>query len=413
MQVVLLDLALPDLNGLDGLRDIISSSADSSVIVLTSQGARENALEAMKEGAYCYIEKPLNVEELKVVIERAFTNMLLRKELKRLKDIDAETPKIIGKSEKMVKVSNDIRRASAKDSGVLITGEYGTGKNLVAKAVHYNSRRISAPFIAVDCASVQKEEIETELFGYEKGASKEKCKNKIESADGGTLFINEISELDSNLQGKLLKFLQEKEFTPSGTKSIIKADIRIIGATRKNLKDAVSKGTFKEELYNKLSAIHIKLPPLKDHKDDILPLTKYFIKDAHEKCGIGNKELSKEARDFLMEYDWPGNVRELENTIRKACILSKGMAIQKSDLHVQDGNSYTIKEFFEDKLLKYMADITKLGRGNLHTDVISEVEKALMSIVLKETKGNQLKTAQILGINRNTLRTKIKEYKIR
>lgn len=417
-QLILLDLMLPDGNGLDGLREIKSSNPEATVIMITAHGRMESTIEAMKEGAYDYLEKPFDIEELKIVVEKAFKDMELREELKRLKEADeeSEAPQIIGKSEKMLKVFKEIGRVTAKDVTVLITGESGTGKELVAKAIHYNSQRSSGPFVAINSASIPKDLLEAELFGWEKGAftgAKDKRIGKIELAAGGTLFLDEISELDMNLQAKLLRFLQEKEFSPLGSNKVVKAEVRIIGATNKNLKDAVAKGTFREDLYYRFNVVQIKLPSLRERREDILPLTKHFLKLAQKKFETGRKELSKEAKDFIVKYDWPGNVRELENTIKSACILSDGTTIEKRDLHVEEGNSYTIKEFLEDKLKKYLKDMTALETGTLHSTVISEVEKALISIVLKETKGNQLKTARTLGINRNTLRAKIKEYKIK
>ncbi len=416
-QVVFLDLMLPDGNGLDGLRQIRSSHPDTSVIIITAHGKMTDTIYAMKEGAYDYIEKPFDIEELKITVEKAFKDMSLREELNNLKAaVEPDDPQMVGKSEKIIKVFKEIGKVAAKDVTVLITGESGTGKELVAKAIHHSSSRSSEPFVAINSASIPKDLIEAELFGWGKGAftgAKEKRAGKIESADKGTLFLDEISELDLGLQAKLLRFLQEKEFSPLGSNKTIKADVRIIGATNKNLKEAVNNGAFREDLYYRFNVIQIKLPPLRERKEDIMPLVKHFLKETIEKHKTGNKELSKEAKDFIMKYDWPGNVRELENTIKRACILSNGTTLEKRDLYVEEGSPYSIKEFLEDKLKKYISNMTKLGTYNLHGTVISEVEKALISIVLKETNDNQLKTAKILGINRNTLRTKIKEYKIK
>lgn len=415
-QLILLDLILPDGNGLDGLREIKSSSPDAAVIMITAHGRMESTIDAMKEGAYDYIEKPFDIEELKLIVEKAFKDMALREELRKFKEADGEAPQIVGRSEKMLKAFKEIGRVASKDITVLITGESGTGKEIVAKAIHFNGKRSSEPFVAINCASIPKDLLEAELFGWEKGAftgAKEKRIGKIESAGRGTLFLDEISELDLNLQAKLLRFMQDNEFTPLGSNKVAKADARIIGATNKSLKEAVSKGTFREDLYYRFNVVRIKMPPLRDRKEDILPLAKHFLKEAQKKFETGQKELSKEAKDFIIKYDWPGNVRELENAIKSACILSDGAAIEKRDLHVEEGNTYSIKEFLDDKLRKYLKDMTKLETANLHSAVMSEVEKALISIVLKETKGNQLKTARTLGINRNTLRAKIKEYKIK
>ncbi|TAL24185.1 MAG: sigma-54-dependent Fis family transcriptional regulator [Nitrospirae bacterium] len=415
-QVILLDFILPDGNGLDGLREIKSSDPEATVIMITAHGKMESTIDAMKEGAYDYIEKPFDIEELKIVVEKAFKDMALKEELRKFKEAEGEAPQIVGRSEKMLKVFKETGRVASKDVTVLITGESGTGKELVAKAIHFNGKRSSGPFVAINCASIPKDLLEAELFGWEKGAftgAKEKRIGKIESANGGTLFLDEISELALNLQAKLLRFMQDNEFTPLGTNKAAKANARIIGATNKNLKEAVAKGTFREDLYYRFNVVQIKMPPLRDRREDILPLAKHFLKEAREKFETGQKELTKEAKDFITKYDWPGNVRELENAIKSACILSDGVSIEKRDLHVEEGNTYSIKEFLEDKLRKYLKDMTKLETANLHAAVMSEVEKALISIVLKETKGNQLKTAKTLGINRNTLRSKIKEYKIK
>ncbi len=417
-QLVLLDLVLPDGSGLDALREIKSSNPDAMVIMITAHGRMENTIAAMKEGAYDYIEKPFDLDELNISVEKAFRDMSMREELQKLKKtaVETEAPQIVGRSQKMLKVFKEIGRVASKDITVLISGESGTGKELVARAIHYNSPRQMGPFVAINSASIPKDLIEAELFGWERGAftgAKEKRTGKIESANGGTLFLDEISEIDLNLQAKLLRFLQNKEFSPLGSNRVMKADARIIGATNKDLKDAVSNGLFREDLYYRFNVIEIKLPPLREHREDILPLAKHFLKEAQEKFETGLKELSKEAKDFLVKYDWPGNVRELENAIKRACVLSNGTIIEKRDLLLEETSSCSIKEFLEDKLKGYLKEMTKLENCNLYDTVISEVEKALIAIVLKETKGNQLKAAKTLGINRNTLRTKIKGYRIK
>jgi two-component system nitrogen regulation response regulator GlnG len=331
-------------------------------------------------------------------------------------DILIQPPQIMGKSPKMLKVFKDIGRVAIKDLAVLISGESGTYKELVAKAIHYNSLRLNGPFVAVSFLSIPNDLIEAELFGYEKGAftgATEKRTGKIEKANKGTLFLDEISEVDLKLQAKLLRFIREKEFSPLNSNNSFKADVRIIAATNKDLKEAVSNGKFIEDLFNSFNHLHIKLPSLRERKEDILPLAKHFLKEAIVKFETGHKELSKDARDFLIRYDWPGNVRELENIIKRATILSNGTVIEKKDLLLEDVGSYSIKEFLEEKLRRYLKEMTKLENCYLYETVLSEVESSLITIVLKETGGNQLKAAKTLGINRNTLRAKIKEYKIR
>ena len=416
--VILLDLILPDGNGLDGLRELRASNPDAIVIMITANAMMDSTISAMKEGAYDYLEKPFDIEELKILVDKAFKDLALQQELKELKKaaFETETPQMVGKSPKMLKVFKDIGRVASKDITVLITGESGTGKELVAKAIHLNSRRSTGPFVAINAASIPKDLLESELFGYKKGAFTGAARDKIgriEAAHGGTLFLDEIGEMEPNLQAKLLRFLQEKEFSPLGGNHTITADVRIIGATNRDLSEAVNQGRFREDLYYRFNVVQIKVPPLRERKEDIPLLTKSFLREAVEKLETGEKELSKETKAFLEKYDWPGNVRELENVIKRACVLSTGTIIEKKDLLIEEANSYSIKDFLEEKLKRYLKDMAKITNFNLYDTVLSEVEKALISIVLKETNGNQLKTARLLGINRNTLRTKIREYKIK
>jgi len=416
--IILLDLILPDGDGLEGLREIRSVNPDTVVIMITANARMQSTITAMKEGAYDYIEKPFDIEELKIVVENAFRDLSLREELKMLKKAAAETenPQMIGKSPRMLKVFKDIGKVAAKDINVLITGESGTGKELVAKAIHYNSSRAPGPFIAINSASIPKNLLESELFGYKRGAFTGAVKDKkgtIETANKGTLFLDEISELDPDLQAKLLRFLQEKEFTPLGSNEILKADVRIIGASNKDLASAVQNGQFREDLYYRFNVVQIKLPPLRERKEDIPLLAKNFLRETTVKLETGEKELSRDAKALLQKYEWPGNVRELENVIKRACVLSSGTIIENKDLLIEEDNSYSIKDFLEEKLKHYLKDMTHISNCNLYDTVLSEAEKALISIVFKETNGNQLKAAKMLGINRNTLRSKIKEYKIK
>lgn len=417
-QLVLLDIILPDGNGIDGLREIRAAYPDTTVIMVTAHGKMESTVEAMKEGAYDYIEKPFDVEELRIIVDKAFRDMEMKEELKTLRSAaaEAEEPQIVGRNPKMLKVFKDIGRVASKDITVLITGESGTGKELVARAIHHNSRRRSRAFVAINSASIPRDLLEAELFGWERGAftgAKERRPGKIGAAQGGTLFLDEIAELDTNLQAKLLRFMQDRKFTPLGSNKVTDADVRVIGATNKELKDLVSRGMFREDLYYRFNVVQIKLPPLRERREDITSLAKHFLKDAEKKLETGRKELSKEAKDLLLKYPWPGNVRELENAIKRSCVLSGGAIIEKRDLMLDDSSSFSIKEFLEDKLKRYLKEMTNLERCNLYETVISEVEKALIMIVLTETGGNQLKASKTLGINRNTLRTKIREYKIR
>jgi two-component system nitrogen regulation response regulator GlnG len=415
--LILLDLVLPDGNGIEALQEIRVFNPNALVIIITAHGKMESAVNAMKEGAYDYLEKPFDIDELKIVVEKAFRDMRMREELLNLRQTKEESrnSEIIGKNKGMLKIFKEIGRVAPKDVTVLISGESGTGKELVARAIHNNSRRKFGSFVAINSASIPGELLEAELFGWEKGAftgAVEKTAGKIQVADGGTLFLDEISELDIDLQAKLLRFLQEKEYSPIGSSKIIKADVRIIGATNKDLKLCVKKGNFREDLYYRFNVIEIRIPPLRERKDDIIPLARHFLKESVKAFELPPKDFSKDAEKSLLENGWPGNVRELENTIKRASILSRDSVIDRRDLFSNDYNSCSVKEFLEEKLNGFLTEMKKLDKSNLYETVVSEVEKALFSIVLNETEGNQLGAAKILGINRNTLSKKMKEYKI-
>jgi two-component system, NtrC family, nitrogen regulation response regulator GlnG len=326
-----------------------------------------------------------------------------------------QPPYIMGKSPKILAVFREIRRVATKNLPVLISGESGTYKELVARAIHDSSPRQESPFIAVTLSSIPERFAAAELFGGEKGTdtgSHERNVGRIREANGGTLFLDEISDLNADTQEKLFSFLQSNECRTRPGDSAVTPNVRMISATSKNLKEGMSNGHLRKDLCDLLSVAHIKIPPLRDRGEDILPIAKYFLKEAVTKFETGPKEFSKEAKDFLVDYEWPGNIRELENTVRKAVILSGDSVIGKKDLLVCDVGSCSIEEFLEEKLKRYLKEMMKLERCNLYETVLSEVEKSLIHIILKETGGNQLRAAKALGINRNTLRTKIKEYKI-
>lgn len=416
-KLILLDLILPDGNGIDALMDIRVFNPDALVIIITAHGRMESVINAMKEGAYDYIEKPFDIEELKIVVERAFKDIFIREELLSLRQGKEEisSSQIIGSSREMLKVFKEIGRVAPKDVIVLITGESGTGKELVARAIHNNSKRKFGPFIAVNSASIPKELLEAELFGWERGSftgASEKKAGKIQAADTGTFFLDEISELDIELQAKLLRFIQEKEYSPIGSNSCIKADVRIIGATNKDLMACIKNGSFREDLYYRLNVIEIKLPPLRERREDILPLARHFLKESVRSFDLSSKNFSKDAEKSMIENEWHGNVRELENTIKRASILSKGSLIERKDLFGNDYDACSIKELLEGKLSGILNKMIKVEKSNLYETLLSEFEKALFAIVLHETKGNQLKAARMLGINRNTLNKKIRLYKL-
>ena len=320
-----------------------------------------------------------------------------------------QPPQIMGRSGKMLRLFREIKKISSKDGAILITGETGTYKELVARAIHHNSSCMNGPFVAVNLSSIPDELKITEVFGYNEGPASGKP-GRIESAHNGTVFFAEIADSDSNFQERILEFLKMPS-SSNGNDRI--SDVKVICSTCKNLKDNVLNGDFNKELFEIIRNTDIKIPPLRERKEDILYLGNYFLREASAKFETGDKEFSRDARDFLMKYEWPGNIRELENTIKKATILSNAAVITKKDLMIDDMACFSMKEFLEEKLKRYLKEMTKLDNCRLYETVMSEVEKSLITIVLKETDGNQLKTAKTLGINRNTLRSKIKEYKIR
>jgi two-component system nitrogen regulation response regulator GlnG len=416
-RLVLLDMMLPDGSGLDALKDIRVFNPDALVIMVTAHGRMESAVEAMREGAYDYLEKPFDIDELRIVVEKASRDIALRDELISLRQHKDEQKAslMIGKSKGMLKVFKEIGRVAPKDVTVLISGESGTGKELVAKSIHNNSTRKIGPFVALNAAAIPKDLLEAELFGWEKGAftgAHEKTPGKIMAADGGTLFLDEISELDINLQAKLLRFLQEHEYSPIGSSRTIKADVRIVGATNRDLKACVKSGQFREDLYYRFNVIEITLPPLREREEDIKTLSMHFLAEASRVLDLPQKDFSRDALRALQGYNWPGNVRELENTIKKAALLSRGSLLEPKDLFSDAYTAGSIRDFLEGKLNGFLKQMKNLESSNLYDTVTMEVEKALFAIVLKETEGNQVKAARILGINRNTLAKKLKLYKM-
>lgn len=319
-------------------------------------------------------------------------------------------PQIMGKSRKMLRLFREIKKLASKDGVILIQGETGTYKELVARAIHYNSDDMNGPFVAVNLSSIPEELTITEVFGYEKESSSGQ-RGRMEEADKGTIYFAEIADSGKNFQERMIKFLKMKDSAPDSNDRT--PNVKVICSTCKNLNDNVMNGDFNKELFEIIQSASVKIPPLRERKEDILYLGSYFLTEASGKFETGPKEFSRDARDFLMKYDWPGNIRELENAIKKATILSNGTVISKKDLVIDDMTCFSMKEFLEEKLKRYLKEMTKLDNCRLYEVVMSEVEKSLITIVLKETDGNQLKTAKTLGINRNTLRSKIKEYKIR
>jgi DNA-binding NtrC family response regulator len=399
---VLLDLKLPRLNGMEVLSRIKEENPETPVIIITAFATIESAVEATKRGAFDYLAKPFNPEELRFIAKKAlnsrkifFENIYLREELERKSELDM----VVGKSKAMEKVLDIVRRVSAAESTVLITGESGTGKELLAREIHNHSLRRNAPFVVVDCGALVETLFESELFGHVKGSftgAHETKHGRFEVANGGTIFLDEISNISLNIQAKLLRVIQEREVTRIGSTKPIKVDVRILAATNENLADLVRKEKFREDLFYRLSVVPIHLPPLRERKEDVPLLVEHFLQKYNKKARKNINNISSAVKKALMEYDWPGNIRELENTIERAVVLSKGDEIEIDSL-IYHGISSSSSLFYP------------VG-GRYKT--LEEIEREYIKTVLQAQYGNKSKAAKILGIDRKTLTAKAKKYNI-
>ena len=399
--LVILDLKMPGLSGMEVLKKIKQSDPEVMVVVITGYATVESAVEAMRIGAYDFIPKPFTPDSLRVIVKRALDrrelaleNVLLRDELKA----DFEPGVIIGQSKSMKKVEELVRKVGPTDTTVLISGESGTGKELVARAIHRYSSRTDKPFVAVDCGSLVENLFESELFGHTKGSFTGATATKygrFELANGGTLFFDEIGNISINIQTKLLRVLQEREITKVGSSQVIKVDVRIVAATNKDLQKAVKSGTFREDLFYRLSVVPITLPALCERRDDIPLLANYFLQKYNKKRKKNIRAISDRAMKALVEYDWPGNVRELENAIERAVVLAEDDVISPSELLYYGLSVETAPK----------SDAGKIQR-------LVDVEKEHIAKTLKMLNGNRGKTAERLGIDRKTLRSKLKKYGI-
>ena len=421
--VVLLDIILPDLDGLKVLEKIKQSDPDVIVIMITATKTVKTAVEAMKLGAYDYVTKPFDIDELRLLVSRSLSRKALEQEVKfRREEMDKnfDFGQIIGKSKPMKDIFRVVNQIADSRSTVLIMGESGTGKELVSRAVHYNSNRKNYPFVTINCAAIPETLIESELFGHEKGAFTGAVARKIgkfEAAAGGTIFLDEIGDMNMPLQGKLLRVLQEREFERVGGTEPIKTDVRVIAATHRNLEKAVREKRFREDLFYRLNVIQINIPPLRKRKDDITPLAEYFMQKYQPGPGK-TKILTPETLKILRAYDWPGNVRELENAVQRAITLAQGDKIFPDALPPQifkpgHGIALSFENFLEEKLVDLVERMGGLETGDIYSMVLQRVEKPLITLVLRKTEGNQVRAAHLLGINRNTLRKKIKELGIK
>lgn len=403
--LVISDVKMPGLNGIDVLKTVKEVSPETVVIMITAYATAETAVEAMKLGAYDYITKPFKVDEIKLVIQKALEKGHLRKEnilLRREIESRAGFENFIGKSEPMQRVFSLIRQVADTRSTVLITGESGTGKELVARAIHFNSTRKDKPFVTVNCGALPETLLESELFGYMKGAFTGAAANKqglFEAANSGTIFLDEISGTTPALQIKLLRVLQEREFMRLGGTTEIKVDVRVIAASNKDLLAEVSKGAFREDLFYRLNVIQIHLPPLRDRKEDIPVLVDFF----QNKFSSGKepKKITPDALNMLMSYRWAGNVRELENTIERLTILASGDTIRLEHIPDSVKNLQPGAELIPSDIPDEGLDLEAL---------LENTEKALLQKALDKSGGVKTEAAKLLGLSFRSFRHRLQKY---
>ncbi len=425
--LAIMDIRMPVVDGLSVLSQMKQAGMDTYVIMMTAQGTMKTAIEAMKLGAFDYITKPFDVDEVLLLAQRALGNRQMAAEVENLKASlreRYEVGAIVGQSQAMREIFKDVGRVAGTDVTVLITGESGTGKELIARAIHAHSARVGGPFVVVNSAAIPSELMESELFGHEKGAFTGAASRKIgkfEKAAGGTLFLDEIGDMDLNLQAKLLRALQEKEFERVGGGEVMKSDVRIIAATHRDLPEAVRGGAFREDLYYRLNVVALSLPPLRERREDIPALAEHFLDKTAAELGAPKKSMTPKALKRLMDYGWPGNVRELENCIKRAVVLSSSTAVLPEDVEVLMGGGggggraaedLTLEGLLEDRISCFIKKTGRFGSGDLYGSVLAQVERPLITGALALTNYNQVKAAALLGINRNTLRKKISELGI-
>jgi DNA-binding NtrC family response regulator len=403
IDLVITDYKMPDMTGFEVLLQVKNINPEIAVILMTAFGTIETAVEAMKHGAFYYLQKPINLDEIDILIERAIEHKQLVTENKKLKEELYEKVSfqdIIYESNELAKSLNIAGRVAKSIAPVLIYGESGTGKELFARAIHFASDRKNNPFVVVNCAALPDTLLESEMFGYEKGAftgAEQRRIGRFEDATNGTIFIDEIGDIPLQMQVKLLRVLQSGEFSRLGSNQVIKTNARLITATNRNLEQMLAEKTFREDFYYRINIVSINIPPLRDRKSDIPVLVEYFI----SKISNHQKKISKEAMDLILKYNYPGNVRELENIIHRICVLSRGDIITTNDL--------------PQNLKLLQNDSKNNGFNPVIGDLNKQVEcleREIISMAIKKTKGNQVKAAGLLNISERNLRYKLKTYEM-
>jgi two-component system nitrogen regulation response regulator GlnG len=414
--VVVVDLQLSDASGLDLLPKLQLLDAKRPIIMITAHGTTQSAIEAMKRGVFDYLIKPLDLDRLTQVIERAF-------DAARLMTVPATLPsdvpgdQIVGHSVVMQEMCKAIGRIAPQDVTVLIRGESGTGKELIARALYHHSQRVDRPFLAINCAAIPESLLESELFGHEKGAftgADRKRIGKFEQCDGGTLFLDEIGDMPAALQAKILRILQEQRFERLGGAEVVETQVRVLAATNQNLEKLVDEGRFRADLYYRLKVVTIQAPPLRNRLDDVAELAHYFLYRFNRELNMNLSAFAPEALELLQSYAWPGNVRELQSAIKQAMINSSGHIILPEflpdELHQRSSSAPISNSAVDANVdLSGMIDrLLKTNQNDVYRKVIEATERELFARVLQETRGHQTQASEILGLNRSTLRHKLR-----
>lgn len=414
--LVIMDVRMPGMDGLHVLREIKTDAPNLPVVIMTAYGSMQTAIEAMKQGAYEYVLKPFDIPHMRAIMEKALRTGEMLQRARTVPSSEAQEDLIVGISPAMQEVFKRIGQVAEQDVTVLLRGESGTGKELVARAIVQHSRRAQAPFITVNCAAIPDALLESELFGYERGAFTGAAERRIgtfEQGDGGTIFLDEIGDMSIATQAKILRVIQEGEFTRLGGQTPTRVDVRLIAATHIDLEKAVAEKRFREDLYYRLNVVSIHLPPLQERKEDIPLLVTHFLKKFSQELDRAEPTVALTTLKELQAHPWLGNVRELENVIKRALVLSKGDLIGPDDIQLSSERSpyahYHEHEQIE-ALLEELAE--RAFTAGEQDDVLSKLEHVLILKALRRTGGNQAEAANLLGINRNTLRNRMTTYRI-